>query len=89
MATLMDMPMGMRLVRGNMEIKRYRPTKLLVSGIYETPTGEYVKWQDHLEIVDKLKAEIEEAYNRGYDEGRWVGYHELNQDFGVTDLQKD
>lgn len=48
----------------------------------EEALGEYVKYEDHLAIVDKL---IQEAYNKGYDEGRWVGYHELNQDFGVVD----
>ena len=68
------------------DIKRYNVGYM---GLEEHPKGRFVAHGDHLEIVKKLKAEIEEAYNKGYDEGRWVGYHELNQDFGVADLQKD
>ncbi len=48
--------------------------------------GDWVKYEDYLAIVEKLKVEIERYYNKGYDEGRWVGYHELNQDFGVSQV---
>lgn len=66
----------------------------------EWQDGEYVKYEDHLAIVKKLEERIaelestiqrlevrgEETYNKGYDDGRWAGYHELTQDFGVAEL---
>jgi hypothetical protein len=36
--------------------------------------GFWVKTDDHLAIVEKLKAEIEEAYERGFFNGACTGY---------------
>lgn len=55
----------------------------------ETDDGHWVSYEDHMAVVEKLKSDIEQAYNRGYDDGRWVGYHELNQDFSVAELPDD
>jgi hypothetical protein len=66
-------------------IKRYDIDIPNSGYITECEDGEFVSAYDHDRVVEKLKAEIAEAYNKGYDEGRWVGYHELSQDFGVTE----
>lgn len=64
--------------------------------------GKFMLYDDHVAVVEKLKAEIislqaeasesqnnlEAAYNNGYDDGRWAGYHELSQDFGVVDKEE-
>lgn len=83
-------------------IKRYSVQECCVGFdvIWEDESGKYVKYKKHIAVVEKLKAEIEQAalarldeeyqaiYNKGYDDGRWAGYHELNQDFGVVDKEE-
>lgn len=54
---------------------------LYTGGLGESNTGKWVEYEEHLAIVEKLKAEIvdlkvkaEEAYREGYGVGNSVGY---------------
>lgn len=49
-------------------------------GVRESEQGRFMLVEDHLAIVDKLKQELQEhledAYNKGWDEGHSAGYCE-------------
>jgi hypothetical protein len=55
-----------------MEIERYDTYKEGMSCKCEV--GKFVLYEDHLAIVEKLKEEIEEAYERGFFNGACTGY---------------
>lgn len=78
MGTLMDMQTDMKLVRGNMEIKRYNVGYM---GLEEHPKGRFVSHGDYLEEVKQLEdriayleKELLDEYERGFFNGSCTGY---------------
>lgn len=66
-------------------MNRFRPTPLVVGGMYETENGDYVLYNEHLAVVQKLEELVREleacytddlkgAYDKGYQEGHEEGH---------------
>lgn len=53
-------------------MKRFRPTSLVVGGMYQTDNGDYVLYKEHLEIVQKLEERVKELEDIVIDKHNYI-----------------